>query len=755
MMSHDGFTVQRDREILVQEIGILEASEWPEGRENRANCPIHHGDTSKDFSFRLQSDSRGSAWRCHKCGEQGGILALIEKALMVSHTEAIRIYWPQSQGRRISKRSVRTPVKAASRVVVPSRSDGPANGPSRAEERGERPRPRKIEFLYQETAGGPFCLKKTITRGAIGKDGKPDKEPRWDRLTDYGTWESGLGGRKAFLYKWDAVLEGLKSGKLEDRKIVFLVEGEQKADIILEAGLPATYITGGITDGILQAAADIGLEWVILPDADPIAPTNGKRPGQVNAEKWAKALLERQIRVSVLHLPDLNQEAKEDVQDWAWGRGWLQPDAERGTYLADPEGLKSALLDALNAREACLVEASVPSADEQDEEPKKKGRATLSVTAQAVRDLSEDIGAVYLETFSNKLHVSPGPALEGSLPRPWTDHDLLKTTEFLQLHGGLPSVSRAMTEDAVSLVAGETKKDVLVDYLNDLEWDGVPRVRTWLERAYGVTLDPYFEAVGKVWILGMVARAMRPGCKMDDMPILEGPQGIRKSQSIQVLAGAEWFADLEYVPNDKDFILQIQGRWLVEISELQGFNKAEANGIKGFLSRQTDPVRRPYGRIVEDLGRRCVLVGTTNNHEYLRDATGGRRFWPVPVQRVDLDWIRDNRDQLFAEGVALYKAGEPWWVEDPDVKASAREIQESRTQEDTWTTPIKSWLIGQSESVGITTAEILAKALDIPADRQKQPEQNRVHNIMTALGWAKKQETLHGTRGRFWRKTTP
>lgn len=751
-MSAQGFTIDRDREILVQALGVSEAAGWPEHRENRANCPIHREDRSRDFSFRFKTD--GSVWACHKCDKQGGgMLALIEKALGVSHEEAIRIYWPDGQGRKISKRGLSRAPQAVPRVVVPPRPEEQGNTPSKAEERGYRPRPDVVEFLYRETADGPHCFRKTITRLEIWKDGKPDKDPLWAHLED-GRWKNGLDGRKPFLYQWAEIQEGLQSEGLENHGVVFLVEGEQKADLILEAGLPATFIPGSITDEILEAAASCGLEWVILPDADPIDPDTGKRHGQDTAERWAKALLGRGIRTSVLHLPGLDPEKKHDVQDWAWGHGWTVPGPKgRGTILARPDDLRAALVAELANREACLMELVTPAAEgEEGGAATKRGRATLSTAAQAVRDLTAEIGVIFMETFTNKLHVIPGPVLEGQQARPWTDHDLLQVQEYLQLHGGLSTVSERTTEAAVMLVAGERKRDVLVDYLQGLTWDGVTRIRTWLEQAYGVAQEPYYEAAGKVWILGMVARALSPGCKMDDMPILEGPQGIKKSQSIRELTGAAWFADLEYAPNDKDFILQIQGRWAVEISELQGFNKSEANGIKGFLSRQTDPIRRPYGRIVEDLGRRCVLVGTTNNHEYLKDPTGGRRFWPIPVQRVDLDWIRANRDQLFAEGVALYKAGERWWVEDEGVRAKAREMQESRTQEDPWSSVIHAWLVGEYESTGITTARILSDALDIPKDRHTQREQIRVSNVMTGLGWVKKQETIHGKRDRYWRR---
>jgi len=758
-MSHQGFTVERDREILVEKIGIPEAARWPERGENRAYCPLckHEKSKNKNFTFNFKPDSGlGGAWKCHRCQNEGGILGLIQVALGVSEDESKRIYWPSGQGRKVSKRSLSQAQQAAPRVIVPEWPQGPGNTPSKAEERGYRPRPDVVEFLYREVPDGPLCLKKKITRSGIGKDGKPDKSIEWLHQAGDGRWVSGLGGRKAFLYRWTGIQEGLQSGTLQNHGIIFLAEGEQKADLILDAGLPATFIPGSVTGEILEAAAACGLEWAILPDADPIDPNTGKKPGKEKAETWAKALLGQGIRTSVLQGPGLDQEKKHDVQDWAWGHGWTDPEPEgKGTVLTRPDEMRAALVAELGNREACLMELVTPAAASRDGDggqTTKRGRATLSTTAQAIRDLTAEVGVIFMETFTNKLHVIPGPVLEGQQARPWTDHDLLQVQEFLQLHGGLSTVSERTTEAAVMLVAGERKRDVLADYLQGLTWDGVPRIRTWLEQAYGVTLDPYLEAAGKVWILGMVARALSPGCKMDDMPILEGPQGIKKSQSIRELTGAAWFADLEYVPNDKDFILQIQGRWAVEISELQGFNKAEANGIKGFLSRQTDPIRKPYGRIVEDLGRRCVLVGTTNNHEYLRDPTGGRRFWPIPVQLVDLDWIRANRDQLFAEGVALYKAGEPWWVEDESVRAKAREIQESRTQEDSWASVVQEWLEQQYGSAVITTAMILSEALDIPKDRQSQREQIRVSNVMTGLGWAKKQETVGGKRDRYWRR---
>lgn len=203
------------------------------------------------------------------------------------------------------------------------------------------------------------------------------------------------------------------------------------------------------------------------------------------------------------------------------------------------------------------------------------------------------------------------------------------------------------------------------EYLQGLRWDGTPRLATWLRRACleedewdnRDPLQRYLARVGTWFLQGMVARAMVPGSKFDYMLILEGAQGMRKSTLLATLAG-EWFADTGLVLGEKDSYQQLQGRWLYEFGELDSFGKAEVTKIKSFIASVADYFRASFDKRARDYPRQLVFGGTTNEDHYLTDPTGNRRFWPVRVTRViDIDWVREHRDQLFAEAMQRWRDG--------------------------------------------------------------------------------------------------
>lgn len=254
---------------------------------------------------------------------------------------------------------------------------------------------------------------------------------------------------------------------------------------------------------------------------------------------------------------------------------------------------------------------------------------------------------------------------------------------------------------AVIACAEAVRINPVIQKLEALEqaWDGKPRIDSWLvayckaETKRGAdNISEYVAAVGARFLISAVARAFKPGCKADCMLVLEGQQGARKSSAVRVLTeavGPEYFREGFHLGGGKDDQIALRGRWVVEWGEMSGLGKRDRNELKTFLSQQTDSYRQPYGGLEKDWPRTAVFVGTTNDGDYLADPTGGRRFWPVTVGRVDLDRLRRDAPQLWAEAVHRYKAGESWWFNDLDPRdqrllAMAQREQQKRVGSTFW-----------------------------------------------------------------------
>ena len=328
--------------------------------------------------------------------------------------------------------------------------------------------------------------------------------------------------------------------------------------------------------------------------------------------------------------------------------------------------------------------------------------------------------------------------------KPVTDVDVSGVQEYLQLKG-LRSISKDTMHQAIDSYADELKFHPVRDYLNSLKWDGEPRLAGWLNAYLGVEHSPYAAGIGTMFLISLVARVFQPGCKCDYMLVLEGPQGARKSTACAILGG-RWFSDnLPDVRNGgKDVAQHLNGKWLIEVAEMSALDKAEAAALKAFITRPVERYRPTYGRkeVIEQ--RQCVFIGTTNKTAYLRDETGGRRFWPVKVSAIDTDALKRDRDQLFAEAVALYRRGEKWW---PDAAFEAEHIkpqQEARYESDAWEHEIARYLASQSK---VTVGQVAKEALHIETPKLGTSEQRRIAAAMERLGWKVGKRT---ESGRWW-----
>ncbi len=269
--------------------------------------------------------------------------------------------------------------------------------------------------------------------------------------------------------------------------------------------------------------------------------------------------------------------------------------------------------------------------------------------------------------------LAPPPFEQGyagrqeTYPRPWRDTDDRRLVTWLARKHDL-SIQTHVVREAVDVIAAESAFEPIRDYLTGQSWDGTPRLDTWLIELCGVEDSRYARKVAAMWMISGVARALEPGCKADAVLVLEGDQGRRKSTFLRDLAGGlDYFREGLGDIAQKDTLLAMQAAWIVELREMAGLSAAQIEAVKTFLDRQNDHYRAPYGTRPEDHPRRCIMAATTNLQSYLRDDTGARRWWPVTVTSCDLEGLAEVRDQLWAEAVHRYRAGEPWWVEADDV----------------------------------------------------------------------------------------
>ncbi|MGD0334052.1 MAG: virulence-associated E family protein [Xanthobacteraceae bacterium] len=348
------------------------------------------------------------------------------------------------------------------------------------------------------------------------------------------------------------------------------------------------------------------------------------------------------------------------------------------------------------------------------------------------------------------------PLKKGDLefkPRPLTDVDVGIMQDRLQ-HLGLKRISAEVMHQAVDVRANERPFHPVRSYLDRIRWDGERRLYCWLQRFLGAEDSEYVRSVGTMFLVGMVARIYQPGCKADHMLVLEGPQGILKSTACRILGGQQWFSDnLPNVMIGKDVSMHLRGKWLIEVSEMHAMDRAETAVLKAFISRTTERYRPSYGRKEVIEPRQCVFVGTTNRDIYLRDETGGRRFWPVKAGSIDLASLSKNRDQLFGEAVAQYHEGAEWW---PDKNFEQQYImpqQAARYEGDAWEETISKHLddLGKAAAAlgrvpRLTVGSVARDALHIETARIGTAEQRRIAAVLDQLGWKREPKDSKGNR---------
>jgi hypothetical protein len=275
-------------------------------------------------------------------------------------------------------------------------------------------------------------------------------------------------------------------------------------------------------------------------------------------------------------------------------------------------------------------------------------------------------------------------------PRCVSDAWLVGELTWMQEHISFYGISRSKVfETLLGKIPEHFSRNPLLEEIEATEWDGTARLESMFVRAFGASDDVYTRAVGRNWLVGAVARLADPGCQFDNMLILEGDQGIRKSTALSVLSSG-YYVELKGDITSKDFALNAHTGWIADVIELGALRRADVDHMKGEITTREDTIRAPYERTAKIRPRRFVLAGTSNTNDYLRDSTGNRRFWPIkcnPVVKeagtgvniVDIPWLEANRGQLLSEALVKYRSGHLYWDMPPDETAN---VQSARMAHD-------------------------------------------------------------------------
>lgn len=415
-----------------------------------------------------------------------------------------------------------------------------------------------------------------------------------------------------------------------------------------------------------------------------------------------------------------------------------RPAAPSGEVEAETQDVEAETDEALSEEIEQITQPGIRWAIKTDNGPK-------CGVANAIVFLRHEFGAgnVRFNEFTRLVEVNGRPIREAAIAR---------LIERIELASRQTKWSRGHIDSALQVLADEAPKyHPIREYLESLSWDGVSRIAGLVHTLGMSSPQEIHSRYLDCFFISAVARIMDPGCKVDTALVLQGPQGARKSSFFEYLTpNREWFSDAMGGLENKDASMAVGHSWIIEWSELESVRRSNAGAVKSFLSRRVEHYRPPYGRELVDIPRSCVIVGTTNEDQFLQDTTGNRRYMVIPVgQSIDTDAIEAMRDQLWAEAVVRYEYGEAWHLS-RDESSQQADVNADLVAEDPWTALISRWLPRGSSfsTVGHTVSltEVLRSCLEIPVERHSRVSQMRVAQILRDIGWTRVQSRQNGRR---------
>ncbi len=495
--------------------------------------------------------------------------------------------------------------------------------------------------------------------------------------------------------------------------VVVVTEGEKCCDLVRNLGLIATTSSSGANSAHKTDWSDLAGKTVcILPDND--------EAGEKYADDVASILagLEPKPAVKVVRLPLVNQ--GDDVAEWLEN---VVPDSW------GPEECKAQLLMLAAAAPEWVPKPAAAKPIPSDNDP------IVNIRGQWCSCLHNTLLWLAKEGHAAKVRYDRFKHAILVDGRPLDDEAVIGFTAKIEA-STRSGWSQEHTRSALIETAHRNEYSSLVAWLDSLKWDGAERLGGFFHDAYACESTGYTRACAEVLFISGVARAYQPGCQADVMVVLIGDQGLGKSMGMAGLCpDPTWYADdLGCDLFDKKAGEGLRGKWMVEFSEFSRINRATLDVAKAFISRRSDYYRPAYGRTHKDYPRTCIFVGTTNDDHPLHDREN-RRFMPIRCVKADVEWIKSNRDQLWAEAVVRYRQGAKWWVTVTTLLADVAEKQEEARQGDFWETVLSEKLSHRL----VVTMQDAVDALDIDIDRVDKSTQTRIGFALKALGYTRKQ----------------
>jgi putative DNA primase/helicase len=298
------------------------------------------------------------------------------------------------------------------------------------------------------------------------------------------------------------------------------------------------------------------------------------------------------------------------------------------------------------------------------------------------------------------------------------EHVVQMQIDMEALYGVLERSKGTVKDMAINL-ARTNRRNEVKEMFEAEEWDGTDRASTWLTTVLGVEDTELHRAYARKFLISVCARVYDPGCKVDQVLLLSGAQGMKKSSVFEILAGRRWFSDSRMDLSNKDSYMQLFQALIYEWSENHKAGSGAVEEEKAFISSRRDSFRPPYESAVRSFDRHTIIVATTNLPYPLTDPTGNRRWWPVSVTKVaDSEWLKANRGQLWAEALVAYKAGELHYFDENSELAEMRRAEsEAYVRDDPRMDKIRQWARTDSapRHRGVTVAEVTERVLEIHA----------------------------------------